>query len=190
MGIDCDDTFSPVVKPTTIQTVLSLAVSKSWSIHQLDVKNAFLHGHLKETVYMFQPPGFDSSTQPKYVCKLHRSLYGLKHDLRAWYHRFATYFSKCSFKSSICDTSLFFYKRVTNWPTYYYTLMILSSRPPVILYITKSFGYFRQSSRCSISVPYPTSSKLQFNTREVCSCLRQIMLPTSFHELPCLTVSQ
>ncbi|GKE58496.1 ribonuclease H-like domain-containing protein, partial [Tanacetum coccineum] len=54
-GIDCDDTFSPVVKPATIRTVLSLAVLRAWPIHQLDVKNAFLHGHFFVTVYMHQP---------------------------------------------------------------------------------------------------------------------------------------
>ncbi|KAJ9553112.1 hypothetical protein OSB04_017157 [Centaurea solstitialis] len=58
LGIDCEDTFSPVVKPATIRTVLSVAVSRSSPIHQMDVKNAFLHGHLNKIVYMQQPLGF------------------------------------------------------------------------------------------------------------------------------------
>ncbi|GJZ66040.1 ribonuclease H-like domain-containing protein [Tanacetum coccineum] len=77
-GIDCDETFSPVVKPATIRTVLSLAVCRQWPIHQLDVKNAFLHSHLTETVYMHQPPGFTDSAHSDYVCLLQKSLYGLK----------------------------------------------------------------------------------------------------------------
>ncbi|GJY54750.1 ribonuclease H-like domain-containing protein [Tanacetum coccineum] len=83
-GIDCDKTFSLVVKPATIHTVLSLAVFRNWPIHQLDVKNAFLHGHLSKTVYMHQPPGFVDPNKPDYVCHLQRSLYGLKqapHDI-------------------------------------------------------------------------------------------------------------
>nr|GEV65822.1 ribonuclease H-like domain-containing protein [Tanacetum cinerariifolium] len=55
--VDVDENFSSIVKPGTIRTVLSLAVSRHWSIHQLDVKNAFLHGDLSKTVYMHQPPG-------------------------------------------------------------------------------------------------------------------------------------
>ncbi|GJW18426.1 ribonuclease H-like domain-containing protein [Tanacetum coccineum] len=68
----------PVVKPATIRTVLSLAVSRNWPIHQLDVKNAFLHGHLSEIVYMHQPLGFVDPNKPNYVFQLQRSLYGLK----------------------------------------------------------------------------------------------------------------
>nr|GEW19042.1 ribonuclease H-like domain-containing protein [Tanacetum cinerariifolium] len=71
-GIDVDETFSPVVKPGTIRTVLSLAASRHWPIHQLDVKNAFLHGDLSKTVYMHQPLGFRDSVHPGYVCLLQR----------------------------------------------------------------------------------------------------------------------
>ncbi|GJR76525.1 ribonuclease H-like domain-containing protein [Tanacetum coccineum] len=71
-GVDVDETFSPVVKPGTIRNVLSLAASRHWPIHQLDVKNAFLHGDLSKTVYMHQPPGFQDFVHPDYVCLLQR----------------------------------------------------------------------------------------------------------------------
>ncbi|GKE21130.1 ribonuclease H-like domain-containing protein [Tanacetum coccineum] len=57
-GVDCDDTFSHVIKPATVRTVPSLALSQNWPIHQFDVKNAFLNGDHSETVYMYQPPGY------------------------------------------------------------------------------------------------------------------------------------
>ncbi|GKF17524.1 ribonuclease H-like domain-containing protein, partial [Tanacetum coccineum] len=71
-GVDFDKTFSQVVKPATIRTILSLVVSQQWPIHQLDVKNAFLNGDLSETVYMHQPPGFVDSRYPnhKYALQL------------------------------------------------------------------------------------------------------------------------
>ncbi|GJX03543.1 ribonuclease H-like domain-containing protein [Tanacetum coccineum] len=109
-GVDVDETFSPVVKPGTIRTVLSLAASRHWPIHQLDVKNAFLHGDLSETVYMHQPPGFRDSKYPDHVCLLQRSLYGLKQAPRAWFQRFASYITRVGFHSSRCDSSLFIYK--------------------------------------------------------------------------------
>ncbi|GJX35372.1 ribonuclease H-like domain-containing protein [Tanacetum coccineum] len=71
-GIYVDETFSPVVKPDTIRTVLSLDTSRHWPVDQLDVKNAFLHDDLSKTVYMHQPPRFRDSTHPDYVCLLQR----------------------------------------------------------------------------------------------------------------------
>ncbi|GKB73600.1 ribonuclease H-like domain-containing protein [Tanacetum coccineum] len=67
LGVDFDETFSLVVKPATIRTVLSLDVSRKWPIHQLDVKNAFLNGDLSETVYMHQPLGFGDARFPNHV---------------------------------------------------------------------------------------------------------------------------
>ncbi|GJU78356.1 ribonuclease H-like domain-containing protein [Tanacetum coccineum] len=107
-GIDCDETFSPVVKSATFHTVLSLAVSHDWPIHQLDVKSAFLHGQFSKTVYMHQPPGFVDSSHPDYVCHLQRSLYGLKQAHHAWFYRFATCIG---FQHSKTDMSLLVFNR-------------------------------------------------------------------------------
>jgi len=73
-----------VVKPATVRTVLTLALSRFWTIHQLDVKNAFLHGTLTETIYCNQPTGFVDTAELEMVCRLNKSLYGLKQAPRAW----------------------------------------------------------------------------------------------------------
>jgi hypothetical protein len=78
LGIDYYETFSPVVKPVTIWLVLSLAISQGWVLHQLDVKNAFLHDILEEVVYMKLLPRSVNSDFPTYQCKLDKALYGLK----------------------------------------------------------------------------------------------------------------
>ena len=77
-GLDFDEIFSPVVKPTTMRLLLTLAVHHGWELRQLDVSNAFLHGILKEEVYMKQPQGYVDPQFPSYVCLLRRALYGLK----------------------------------------------------------------------------------------------------------------
>uniref|UniRef100_A0A2N9J0P4 Cysteine-rich receptor-like protein kinase 10 n=1 Tax=Fagus sylvatica TaxID=28930 RepID=A0A2N9J0P4_FAGSY len=106
-GVDFDETFSPVVKPPTVRIILSLAAQNQWSLRQLDVSNAFLHGLLKENVYMTQPIGFIDSAKPSHVCQLHKSLYGLKQAPRAWFERFTSHLLTLGFSASVADASLF-----------------------------------------------------------------------------------
>ncbi|GJT96875.1 retrovirus-related pol polyprotein from transposon RE1 [Tanacetum coccineum] len=110
-GLDYSHTFSPVVKASTVRIVLSLAVLHRWRLHQLDVKNAFLHGHLNETVYMEQPPGFIDPQFPNHVCKLSKALYGLKQAPRAWFHRLSSFLLAHGFVCSRADTSLFVFTK-------------------------------------------------------------------------------
>ena len=82
-GIDYSDTFSPVAKLTSVRLSISLASSKNWSSHQLDIKNAFLHGDRHEEVYMEQPHGFVCQGEYGKVFHLKKSFHGLKKSPRA-----------------------------------------------------------------------------------------------------------
>lgn len=77
-GVDYDEVFAPVARIETIRLLISLAASQGWEIHHLDVKTAFLHGDLKETVYVMQPEGFEEEGSEGKVYKLNKALYGLK----------------------------------------------------------------------------------------------------------------
>ena len=90
---------------------MSIAISRGWSLRQLDVQNAFLHGVLEEEVFMRQPPGYENKNMPHHVCKLDKALYGLKQAPRAWYSRLSTHLQQLGFTPSKADTSLFFYNK-------------------------------------------------------------------------------
>lgn len=88
-GIDYEETFSPVAKLNTVRILLSLAANLDWPLHQFNVKNAFLHGDLKEKVYMDIPPGYVVPSGDELVYRLQRALYGLKQSPRAWFGQFS-----------------------------------------------------------------------------------------------------
>nr|AAP21414.1 putative polyprotein [Oryza sativa Japonica Group]ABF99446.1 retrotransposon protein, putative, unclassified [Oryza sativa Japonica Group] len=113
-GIDYDETFAPVAKMGTVRALVSCAVNFGWPLHQLDVKNAFLHGDLHEEVYMEIPPGFGNSQTVGKVCKLKKSLYGLKQSPRAWFDRFRH--AVCDMGYSQCngDHTVFYKHRGTH----------------------------------------------------------------------------
>ncbi|KAI0504736.1 hypothetical protein KFK09_015689 [Dendrobium nobile] len=109
-GTDYTETFSPVAKLPTIRILLAIAIQHDWPVQQLDVANAFLHGHLQETVHMKQPRGFEDPIHPNYVCRLHKSLYGLKQAPRQWYNTFTEQLLLLGFINSKSDPSLFIFK--------------------------------------------------------------------------------
>jgi histone deacetylase 1/2 len=100
-----------VVKPTTVRLILSIAVSRGWQLRQVDVQNAFLHGDIQEEVYMYQPPGYVDQNFPHRVCRLQKSLYGLKQSPRAWYSKLSSKLQSLGFVPSKADTSLFVFIR-------------------------------------------------------------------------------
>ena len=87
-GVDYEETFSPVVRLSSIRLLLALVAHLDLELFQMDVKTAFLNGNLEEEIYMAQPIGFVTNGQDDKVCRLKRSIYGLKQSSRAWYFRF------------------------------------------------------------------------------------------------------
>jgi Reverse transcriptase (RNA-dependent DNA polymerase) len=113
-GLDYFDTYNPVIKPTTIRVILTIALSKGWPLRQLDVNNAFLHGDIQGNVYMQQAPGFEDPSHPHLVCHLKKALYGLKQAPRAWFHRLKVFLLDHKFTCSSSDNSLFIIKTANN----------------------------------------------------------------------------
>ena len=110
-GIDFIYTFSPIAKMATVKIILALAPKLKWSLHQLDVSNAFLNGDLNEEIYMKLPPGYadikGEYVSPRAVCKLHKSIYGLKQASRQWFIKFSTTLLCLGFETCFGDHTMF-----------------------------------------------------------------------------------
>ena len=105
-GLDYHETFTPIAKLVRVCCLLAVASIRQWELHQLDVNNAFLHGDLQEEVYMKIPQGFSRKGETK-VCRLRKSLYGLKQAFRNWFEKFTVSLKAIGFSQSAADYSLF-----------------------------------------------------------------------------------
>lgn len=139
-GVDYDETFAPVAKMNTIRTIISIAANRNWKLFQMDVKNAFLHGDLQEEVYMEIPPGFNSRETEGKVCKLKKSLYGLKQSPRAWFGRFRKGICSLGYQQSNADHTLFFkrhHDKITILTVYVDDIVITGDDVEEISYLKK-----------------------------------------------------
>nr|GEV50851.1 reverse transcriptase domain-containing protein [Tanacetum cinerariifolium] len=106
-GIDFDESFALVARMEAIRIFLAYAAHKGLTVYQMDVKTAFLHGSLKEDVYVCQPKGFIDADYPSHVYKLKKALYGLNQAPRAWYDELSTFFLQNRFSKGTIDSTLF-----------------------------------------------------------------------------------
>nr|GEZ51932.1 hypothetical protein [Tanacetum cinerariifolium] len=106
-GIDFEESFAPVARMEAIRIFLAYAAHKSFTVFQIDVKTAFLHGTLKEDVYVCQPEGFIDADHPSHVYKLKKALYGLKQAPWAWYDELSKFLLHNHFFKGTIDPTLF-----------------------------------------------------------------------------------
>ncbi|WJZ82589.1 hypothetical protein VitviT2T_002334 [Vitis vinifera] len=106
-SIDYKDTFSPVSKKDSLRIIIALVAHFDLELHQMDVKTAFLNENLDEDIYMEQPEGFAKKGNEHLVCKLKKSIYGLKQASRQWYIKFNNTITSFGFKENIVDQCIY-----------------------------------------------------------------------------------
>ncbi|GJV03071.1 retrotransposon protein, putative, ty1-copia subclass [Tanacetum coccineum] len=106
-GVDYEETFSPVADVRAIRFLISIAALHDYEIWQMDVKTTFLNGYLDEDIYMVQPEGFVNPKHPRKVCKIQRSIYGLKQASRSWNKRFDEEIKKFGFAQNLDEPCVY-----------------------------------------------------------------------------------
>ncbi|GKC56419.1 retrotransposon protein, putative, ty1-copia subclass [Tanacetum coccineum] len=143
LGIDYEETFSPVADIRAIRILIAIAAFYDYEIWQMDVKTAFLNGYLSEEVYMEQPEGFVNPKYPNRVCKLKRSIYGLKQASRQWNKRFDDEIKKFGFTQN-CDEPCVYLKasgsNVTFLILYVDDILIMGNNIPMLQDVKSYLG--------------------------------------------------
>lgn len=137
-GMDYDEVFAPVGRSTTFRTLLSVAAHRGYSVKQYDIETAFLNGKLSEEIYMKQPPGFENGSK---VCRLKKSLYGLKQAARSWNQELERVLISCGCVQSEIDNCLYTIKvdgKVGYVLVYVDDLLIAGDDDHVIDYVVQS----------------------------------------------------
>jgi len=140
-GVDYKETFSPVSKKDSLRIIMALVAHYDLELHQMDVKTAFLNGDLDEDVYMDQPEGFSVEGKEQLVCKLKKSIYGLKQASRQWYIKFNTIITSFGFKENTVDHCI--YQKISGSKFIYLVLyvddILLAANNLSLLHETKKF---------------------------------------------------
>jgi len=176
-GIDYFDTFSPVAKLTTVRIILALATAKDWYIYQLDVDNAFLHGDLNEEVYMTPPQELKLPKQGL-VCRLTKSLYGLKQASRQWFAKLSSFLLKLGFAQSNSDYSLFIHKTTSTCTSLlvYVDDIILAGNSMEVINKTKSIMHHTFRIKDLGKLKYFLGFKISSTKKGIHMCQRKYAL--------------
>ncbi|GJU07814.1 putative ribonuclease H-like domain-containing protein [Tanacetum coccineum] len=161
--IDCDEFFAPVARIEAIRLFLAYASFKDFMVYQMDVKNAFLYGKIKEEVYVCQPPGFEDPYFPDKVYKVEKALYGLHQAPRTWYETLSTYLLDNGFQRGKIDKTLFI-KRNKGELTYFLGLQVQQKKDGIFIsqdkYVGEILKKFRFTEVRTASTPMKTKKPL------------------------------
>ena len=141
-GVDYQDTFSPTAKIISVRCLLALVAAYGLSLYHMDVNNAFLYGDLHEELYMSPPLGLQLQEEENLVCRLHKSLYGLKQASRQWFAKFLEAIRSAGYEQSRADYSLFTRKQDKSFTTLliYVDDILITENDLVIITATKKIS--------------------------------------------------